>query len=86
MLKKLEKRGRPSNDLKGQKFGRLTVIERAEMINTHYFWVCACDCGKMSVVNNSYLINGMTASCGCLHRERISERMKKYNRGRRHGN
>ena len=34
-------------DLTGQKFGRLTVIKRAENTsNNQAQWICKCECGK----------------------------------------
>lgn len=57
-------------DLTGQRFGRLTVIERAE--NDKYgrlTWKCECDCGKNKIVNGQSLIRGKTKSCGCLRRD-----------------
>ena len=61
-------------DLTGQKFGRLTVIERAESKTrangrTRVAWLCSCDCGKTCVVNADVLKGGRTKSCGCLKTE-----------------
>lgn len=58
-------------DLTGQRFGRLTVIERAEnrvQPNGHCCtqWLCKCDCGKEVVVSALNLKRGHTRSCGCL--------------------
>lgn len=56
-------------DRRGQKFGRLTVVERAicEKRGTH--WKCLCDCGATTIVASSSLTCGLTRSCGCLQRE-----------------
>lgn len=57
-------------DLTGQKFGRLTVIERAK--NAKYSsvrWLCQCDCGQQTVVTAGNLKNNHTRSCGCLRRD-----------------
>lgn len=62
-------------DISGQRFGRLTVIERAESpVNkssrgTGSFWLCKCDCGNTCIVRRPYLIRGCTKSCGCLFKE-----------------
>lgn len=57
-------------DLTGQKFGRLTVIERAENAKQGQArWMCQCDCGTKTVVMGKLLRNGNTQSCGCLHKE-----------------
>jgi hypothetical protein len=65
-------------DLTGQRFGRLTVRERAPTQvtpNGHTFvqWWCSCDCGAQWVrVRAAHLRCGATQSCGCLHRERVT--------------
>lgn len=57
-------------DLTGQRFGRLTVIERAENGSDGAArWVCRCDCGKGVTVYSGNLRKGMTVSCGCFKRE-----------------
>lgn len=59
-------------NLIGQKFGKLTVIEKST--NTKQgkqMWVCKCDCGKTKAkpVNTSDLKAGRVKSCGCLYFE-----------------
>lgn len=66
-------------DLTGQRFGRLTVIERAESKITpngsrKAMWKCRCDCGNIVTVKGASLKTGNTKSCGCLNLEKISER------------
>lgn len=56
-------------DLTGQRFGRLTVIERAPSAGRHPRWLCECECGASIVAYGSNLKRGRTQSCGCLHRE-----------------
>ena len=57
----------------GRRFGRLTVIERAETppftVNNHAWWHCKCDCGGEIAVSGASLRGGLTRSCGCLRRE-----------------
>lgn len=55
-------------NLLGQKFGRLTVIER---VNGK--WKCQCDCGGITYTTTTKLKTGHTQSCGCLQKERTSE-------------
>lgn len=51
----------------GQRFGRLTVIERLNKSNNSgVFWKCKCDCGGEKEVPTSLLTSGHTQSCGCL--------------------
>jgi hypothetical protein len=53
-------------DLIGQRFGRLTVLGRAEN-NKHgkAQWTCECDCGSLKRVCGRNLMGGDTRSCGC---------------------
>lgn len=64
-----------SMDLTGRKFGRLTVIKRAEKSkNGVVRWKCKCECGNEKTVIVYQLINGHTQSCGCLNKEISKER------------
>ena len=54
-------RGSKAIDLIGQRFGRLTVVKRAET-NNRVHWECKCDCGNTAVVQSSNLKNGNTKS------------------------
>ena len=61
-------------DLTGQRFGRLTVIARAEdkvyKSGKHKIqWLCRCDCGKEVTATANILKRGEKQSCGCLRRE-----------------
>jgi len=59
-------------DLTGQKFGRLTVINKAKQAESgNVCWVCKCDCGQTTMVRTNKLISGHTLSCGCLLREYV---------------
>ena len=64
-------------DLTGQKFGRLTVIERAENKERgrgkQACWLCACECGSTKVISGYNLRSGRTKSCGCLQIEKVKE-------------
>lgn len=63
-------------DLTGQRFGRLTVLERAGKNKFGSIgWLCHCDCGKEIVVSSPNLRSGHTQSCGCLKRELSSKRV-----------
>lgn len=57
-------------DLTGRRYGRLTVIKRAD--DKKYkcpHWICKCDCGNEKIVSGSNLKTGQTRSCGCLRKE-----------------
>lgn len=55
-------------DLKGYKFGQLTVLREGtrDKGNGERTWLCKCDCGKFKNVRGSHLKSGATKSCGCL--------------------
>lgn len=64
-------------DLIGQKFGKLTVIERVPNKNGGVArWKCQCECGKFTEVDGSKLRQGDTLSCGCLVKDKILETNK----------
>ena len=70
-------------DLTGQRFGRLTVIERAEDYITpkgkrRTRWLCKCNCGDKAVVLSYHLKRGAVKSCGCLTAELSSERCMRH--------
>lgn len=56
-------------DLVGQQFGHLTVISRNRTVRDSA-WDCRCDCGNVSVVRHTNLVNGCTTSCGCRMRQK----------------
>ena len=61
-------------DLKGQTFGRLTVLERADAgIKKYAVWLCKCSCGKTKVVRSCHLRSGAITSCGCYQKEKARE-------------
>lgn len=58
-------------DLAGQRFGNLTVIERAENSKDGGAkWLCKCDCGNETVVKAGNLKSGHARSCNCLKKEK----------------
>ena len=72
-------RGRKVIDVTGQKFGRLTVISRAENSKTGQVrWLCECECGNQTVVQGADLRRGRTKSCGCWNSEKNSKRSKTH--------
>ena len=56
-------------DMLGQRYGRHTVIRRAENKGGKAHWHCRCDCGTETTVSGGSLRSGDTNSCGCLLRE-----------------
>lgn len=67
-------------DLTGQRFGRLTVVSRAENdARGQARWYCNCECGAENIiVRGRHLISGHTQSCGCLHNEGFSAITSKH--------
>lgn len=64
-------------DLTGRRFGKLTVLHRADEDEDYTYedkygrihrtckWVCKCDCGNIAKVVQKNLISKGTTSCGC---------------------
>lgn len=73
--------GSYKRDMRGQVFGRLTVIEFAGRVKgpnakqAVSSWRCLCECGSVSTVTGSNLIRGTSRSCGCLQKELASKQM-----------
>lgn len=65
------KTGRGMIDLKGQRYGRLTVVEMTERRDKRgsVIWRCRCDCGGEICVSENGLVHGNYRSCGCLKKE-----------------
>lgn len=65
-------------DLTGQRFGRLTVVQRSEQKRNRtrsrapsFKWLCKCDCGNDTHLSGDSLKSRTrkTVSCGCFNRE-----------------
>ena len=51
----------------GNKYGRLTVVERARnSCQNKAAWLCHCECDNYIVVRGDHLRSGHTQSCGCF--------------------
>lgn len=61
-------------DLTGERFGRLLVLQK-NGYNKHHqlYWLCECDCGNRKNVLGFVLGRGECQSCGCLHKERMTQ-------------
>lgn len=50
----------------GNRYGKLTVIDRAESAaDGQRRWLCRCDCGGSHIVTTYNLTSGRTTNCGC---------------------
>ncbi len=67
-------------ELKGQRFGRLLVIEKSGKK-----WKVKCDCGAEKVVIGNCLLRGSTRSCGCYRKEKLRNSFKSDIKGQRFG-
>jgi len=73
----------PSAAYIGRKYGRLTVEEVLPADkHRHVSLKCKCDCGGEKIALYQNIITRKTASCGCLHRERVSEAVIKYHQSK----
>ena len=60
-------------EMKGKKFGRLTVIDYAGVKGRRRsMWLCQCECGKIIEVDGTHLRSGHSKSCGCISKQLIS--------------
>jgi len=69
-------------DLKGQRFGKLQVIENngKRSSNGSVIWKCKCDCGNVKAISSQNLRSGGTISCGCHKYNFIDLTGKKFGR------
>lgn len=61
-----QKRSLKGLDLIGRRFGKMTVIDKAERLNHCNRWKCICDCGNERSVSTGNLLAFGTCSCGCV--------------------
>lgn len=60
--------------LEGERFGKLTVMSRAENNSTgQSYWNCICDCGNQKQIRGGHLTSGNIVSCGCHAREKSTK-------------
>ena len=70
-------------DMKGQKVGRLTVLERSGSYvsidggKVVAVWKCQCKCGNIKYVRGDQLRRQTVRSCGCLRKESLAANQKK---------
>lgn len=80
------KRTGPTEDLTGQKFGKLTVLyydkkyselKRKDSNGMSPYWLCRCECGNEIFATGSSLKYGTKISCGCYKRSLGEEKINK---------
>ena len=68
---------RADTGIVGKRFGRLIVIgDDGTRSGRNIKWLCQCDCGNTTHVVGRELKNEKVSSCGCLHKEKLSELSK----------
>jgi hypothetical protein len=67
-------RRRQYENLIGQKFSRLKVVEYSHQDGHEHKWKCLCDCGDEVIVGGNWLRSSNTRSCGCLQSDVTVER------------
>lgn len=60
-------------DETGNKYGRLTVLKKAEQRTSSgsVKWICQCECGNLVEVAGDVLRRGLTVSCGCFQKQKV---------------
>jgi hypothetical protein len=71
-------------ELSGQRFGKLSVLERSVTAKGKKAWRCICDCGNERLLDGHGLLSGHSLSCGCrkkrgLHRTHEHTGTRTYN-------
>ena len=73
---------------KGERYGKLVIIDEDRNSHERARYLCKCDCGKVISTQYGALKRGATTSCGCARQERNArkhdEATKRYI-GRRYG-
>jgi hypothetical protein len=69
-------------DLTGQRFGRLTVVEPSAPVKGHRIWLTLCECGITKHIRASHLTTGKVRSCGCLALEHAGNLRRTHGKSR----
>lgn len=68
-------------DIKGKRFGLLTVMKYQQSGKEGAEWLCECDCGCYKVASYRRLNRGEMLSCGCLIRNKEPKKAWDYYNG-----
>ena len=69
------------DDLTGQRFERLTVLQPYDQRNRAWRWLCKCDCGKETIGIGAKMKQGFKKSCGCFKSENIKPKYGRQHHG-----
>ena len=73
-------------DLTNQRFGKLIALYPTDKRSgNNIVWHCKCDCGNEKDISSSSLKQGLTKSCGCLHKAKMKELFQKDIIGKQFG-
>lgn len=64
-------------DISGQKWGNLLVLNQVEKLQRGTFYLCLCDCGNKTKATISQLLFGKKKSCGCLIKKKHRDKNRK---------
>lgn len=64
-------RGKRDN-LAGQRFGMVEVLNFVEYKNCQTYWLCKCDCGTKKVFSRKQIKRPLIFSCGCYAKSKLS--------------
>lgn len=56
-------------NLRGNRYGILTVVDFSHTANRKTYWICKCDCGNTKIARSDFLKSGRTISCGCKKKD-----------------
>lgn len=77
---------RPALNIENQKFGKVTAISPTNGRSYGYIlWNCICDCGNKFITGGAWLKSGNTKSCGCVKKEKNSNRLRTHGLSRTRG-
>lgn len=75
-----------SKELKpGEQYGYWTVISKTQETGAGGKYICRCKCGNERIIPRQTLISGNSKSCGCYHKELVSQQSLVDLVGRRFG-
>ncbi|CAB5212895.1 hypothetical protein UFOVP191_57 [uncultured Caudovirales phage] len=63
------KHGNRFQDITGNQYGLLSVIELSQIKNSGTYWLCLCACGNKTIKRGDRIRSGYSESCGCVGKE-----------------
>lgn len=64
----------------GDTYNRLTLVQKTVKKNGVWRWLCKCSCGQEIEIDPGQVKHNHTKSCGCLNKEKLIQRISKWNR------